>query len=276
MRLQTVLLATLSLCTLAACGGGGSTASQVSVTHTDTSSTSLSITSTSSTQRSSENQPTRDDAVVIQEAKTFELPFFLNDSESLYINNQKVEGAYDFSKQPDGLNEMSYSIKNGDSSVKESGKLYIYNQQYSLVQSHVWNEEAGSNNLHKVGDIVGLQTTTLPESGTFTYTGKAFDGTGDQGDLSYTVNFNEKIGSGSITGLSRFGRIALQQGNITSGAVGFHKNSNDKIISGAAKSEILPVLGNYRIGFFGHHAEEIAGFVKFNEHLNEIGFAGKR
>uniref|UniRef100_UPI0037096445 factor H binding protein domain-containing protein n=1 Tax=Acinetobacter parvus TaxID=134533 RepID=UPI0037096445 len=128
-----------------------------------------------------------------------------------------------------------------------------------------------------------MKTTVdaIPNLGTATYTGKAFNGayidttTIDrsgmfpsisttsklaEGTLNYNVNFTDRLGSGSINGLGN--TISLEQGSITGTGI-----NSSAVQTGNT--------GTYSLDFYGKKAEEIAGKVIFND-KDTVGFGGTR
>lgn len=162
----------------------------------------------------------------------------------------------------------------------------VYNQKYSVILADYEIEQTYNNN---TGSLVypefsdskietrGLKTepANLPQEGSATYSGKAFDGTfyhpaqepttpptqvdEHLGNLSYTVNFTNKTGSGKITG---FGPdVELKEGKISGTG-----------ISADAQHGRAP--GKYSLDFFGKNAEEIGGKVTLGG--DYFGFGGTR
>ncbi len=167
----------------------------------------------------------------------------------------------------------------------------VYNQPYSVVLGNYsgdirYNNQTGAifnDDRDTSITIKGLKTAAaaIPTLGSATYTGKAFNGTYKtetnidysgsfpsittskkikEGTLNYKVNFNERNGSGSITGLGD--TVNLNQGSI----------SDTGIISSAQQGF---KNGSYLLDFYGKKAEEIAGKVVFDG-KDTIGFGGTR
>ena len=167
----------------------------------------------------------------------------------------------------------------------------VYNQPYSVVLGNYsgdlsYNNKTGaliSDDRTSNIKIQGLKTTVdaIPTLGTATYTGKAFNGayidttTIDysgmipsisttsklaEGTLDYNINFTDRLGSGSITGLGN--TISLEQGSISGTG-----------ITSTAKQ--LTNTGTYSLDFYGKKAEEVAGKVIFNG-KDTVGFGGTR
>lgn len=161
----------------------------------------------------------------------------------------------------------------------------VYNQPYSVVLGNYsgnirYNNQTGAifnDNRDTSITVKGLKTASeaIPTLGNATYTGKAFNGTYQysfdwktyqssqeikEGTLSYNVNFTNRTGSGSITGLGD--TVNLKQGTISGTG-----------ISAIAQQGYRN--GSYSLDFFGKKAEEIAGKVIFDG-KDTIGFGGTR
>ena len=153
-----------------------------------------------------------------------------------------------------------------------------YNQDYSVVvgkgktvKTNSWGQDPEIESTFAIEKVAGYATPdkAVPTTGSAEYQGKAFSKEGS-GDLNYTVNFDKRTGSGSITDIAETGRIDLAEGKLGKVSVG------DKTVTGisAAASAKNGSKGTYRLGLFGKAAEEIAGSAKLPE--SEIGFGGKR
>nr|WP_323127634.1 Slam-dependent surface lipoprotein [Acinetobacter rathckeae] len=154
-----------------------------------------------------------------------------------------------------------------------------YQQNYSVVLG-IYTGDLNNDTNRKVSvgrtgemSILGIKTDSnaLPTLGTATYNGKAFQDIPEkiggawtsnvnEGTLSYNVNFTERTGSGSITGLGN--AITLEKGAI----------SGTDISSTVKQADLT---GNYSLGFYGKHAEEVAGKIVFTNN-DSIGFGGTR
>ena len=148
----------------------------------------------------------------------------------------------------------------------------VYNQPYSVVIGEYTSKQDGYS-FSESSDITvqGLKTkkTAIPTLGKATYSGKAFTrdgnylqtgGLGNEGTLSYDVNFENRTGAGSITGLGD--TVELQQGTISGTGISAIAQQGYK-------------KGNYLLDFYGKKAEEIAGKVIFDG-KDTIGFGGTR
>lgn len=163
----------------------------------------------------------------------------------------------------------------------------VYNQKYSVILADYEIEQSYNNNTGSLEnldfsnpkiEIKGLKTepAKIPQEGTATYSGKAFDGIFQQpaqepftpptqvdehlGNLSYTVNFTNKTGSGTITGFGP--NVELKEGKISGSR-----------ISADAQHGREP--GKYSLDFFGKDAEEIGGKVTLGG-ADYFGFGGTR
>ncbi|QNS16105.1 factor H binding protein domain-containing protein [Mannheimia bovis] len=160
----------------------------------------------------------------------------------------------------------------------------VYNQPYSVVIADYSGYVAYNNQTGKIFSddrissihVRGLKTAeeAIPNEGTATYSGKAFNGTirSDydwetgftdkviEGKVTYNVDFNNRIGSGEITGLGD--DVILEQGAI----------SGTGITSSARQSYRS---GQYSLDFYGPEAQEIGGKVIL-EGKDTIGFGGTR
>ncbi len=156
----------------------------------------------------------------------------------------------------------------------------VYNQPYSIVLGEYLSEAKTNRNGFITSQsmtpnitIKGLLTKAneIPTLGTATYSGKAFisdknpllastQGLYEEGLLSYDVNFKNRTGAGSITGLGD--TVELQQGAISGTG-----------INSTAQQDFRN--GNYLLDFYGKKAEEIAGKVIFDG-KDTIGFGGTR
>ncbi|MDK4527704.1 factor H binding family protein [Kingella kingae] len=120
---------------------------------------------------------------------------------------------------------------------------------------------------------VSIEQAALPATGSYTYTGKAFTATDNDGVLNYTINFDKKSGSGSITGIDKTGEITLKEGRI-----GTYTHGTKTSTAGIGETQATTAngtAGTYTLGIFGANAEEVAGTVNFKG-LEHVGFGGKR
>ena len=182
-------------------------------------------------------------------------------------------------------------LKTGDV-VTTDGVFRVYQQPYSIVVGNYTTGLQLNDNPRKawadadadflITDILGLATTQEAVDALniqATYRGEAFTAK-DRGELVYQGDFKARNGSGEITGLDQFGRIALEKGNIAA-MPEWLDMKNVVGISAAATSEKQGKAG-YTLMFAGSKAEEISGMVQANPEWQRkrdegiIGFGGKR
>lgn len=293
MKTQMKLsLLAFSLAGLVACSSGGSG----SADSTPNTATPASQTNSGQplSQSSGNNSPTIPNTTAplspnlaqqIKEQKVVEL-YVSEINEKPTKNTQFLMLNTDFGTKPIELDNFpryqvvkeNYTNKylNGDNEPEEkNGYVRVYNQTYSgivgdrtLNYTTQYNQHSSSEHSYQIYDIVGVHTTKeqLPNNQA-TYKGVAFDDNEQGGKITYHVDFANKIGSGEITGLEKYGTISLHQGSIRNltnedqeWAV-VYKDNNQGIKS-AATSEKMDNVSGYELLFFGPNAEEISGFVK--------------
>ncbi len=161
--------------------------------------------------------------------------------------------AVDLSRYQNGLTTVHANTSSG------SGKIKIYQQPYSVVIGN-------GIGAFEIDDYIGLKTesSAIPSSGKAHYTGVAFS-KDQNGALSYLVNFDNRTGQGTISGIDNAGEIRLHSGSISGTGISANVTSD------------YAGNGHYELGFFGPKAEEIAGKVEgLNVGVGEVGFGGTR
>lgn len=188
------------------------------------------------------------------------------------------------------ISEDIYGVTETDKdyTVKKVQRKMLYNQKYSATIADYYVQETYDKNSGNLADFntvmanirtQGLKTqvANLPKEGSATYSGKAFHGLVNttlpqsegsnsskevkaSGNMSYTVNFAYKTGSGKIIGLGD--QIILERGEISGAG-----------ISSTAKQD--NISGSYSLEFFGKEAEEIGGKVSFDQ-KDSLSFGGSR
>ena len=190
------------------------------------------------------------------------------------------------------ISEDIYGVTETDKdyTVKKVQRKMLYNQKYSATIADYYVQETYDKNSGNLADFdtvmanirtQGLKTqvANLPKEGSATYSGKAFhslvnttlpksEGSNSSkevkasGNMSYTVNFADKTGSGKIIGLGD--QIILEKGEISGSG-----------ISSKATTKLDNTPGSYSLDFFGKEAEEIGGKVSFDQ-KDSISFGGSR
>lgn len=162
--------------------------------------------------------------------------------------------------------EKDYYYSDGNGYI-EGRAQELYNQKYSVVffdtnwtYKNLWEngQYVSQNTLEHTVTTKGSKPDALPNMGKATYTGVAFDrnfANDDGGKLIYTVNFDDRTGSGRVENQFGIG-YELTQGNIS---------TENTISSKAIKKEnaFSNKEGLYSLEFFGPQAEEIGGKMEF-------------
>ena len=95
-------------------------------------------------------------------------------------------------------------------------------------------------------------------------TGSAFD-KNNIGRLIYNVDFGAKTGQGYVDGLTQYGRVTLNRGEIKEGRLRTVEIRDGGQVSGTATAAKGASL-NYVMQFFGNQAEEVAGYAANKTH----------
>ncbi|MCS4534099.1 factor H binding family protein [Neisseria montereyensis] len=213
------------------------------------------------------------------------------------LDNASAGSAYNAAAYTINLDGKSYKVSDLASDkvtdiVNQEGNETVraYRQQFSIIAGRFSSEKIGGENLKDdpemttevaemknpmaVGLVNGEVTKTVPTSGKYAYNGAAFSES-ETGKLTYNVDFDKRVGSGSVTGLASSGKIDLLEASIKNTSF---VNEDDTLVTtqgieGHSNSEKLG-QGDYRVHFFGQNAEEIGGAVI--QKNGAIGIAGKR
>lgn len=216
---------------------------------------------------------------------------FHTDAYSVLIGDKLYQsGDIDLSSLGNGLRsyntvEKASKTANGKTyHAERHGRIMLYQQPNSVVVgTQIFGGHAdtqdGDRQLIDAEDLSiefakGNTTKVLPKAGSFTYSGRAFS-QNSEGNLRYTVDFGKRMGQGTITSDGEMGNITLNAYPIASGT--YHNFGKSTLtgfgVRGTAYSQKYG-KGEYTLGFFGDHAEEIAGVV--SNHVGDIGFGGHR
>lgn len=182
----------------------------------------------------------------------------------------------------DRVSDFDYVKKinvNGQLIELERGDFLVYKQSHSIVAATLAKQKTNPSDGARseafdfhVNEIQGQDIAfgNLPKLGQINYKGIAFNGDDRSGRLSYTVDFEKKQGSGSISGMHSGYNVELAKTDIQ--AMG-----NGSGLSGKAMKDGVE-KGSYELKLFGSKAEEIAGKAKINDgsKTQEIGLAGKK
>lgn len=255
----------------------------------------------------SENQDKQDTAFTEEKVRDMDV----------YINGEKYEGkdGDEYAVKPLGLQSQTVEIYGQDKDQNYySEKSWVYEQPYSVVAGYFTQtiqngkkDEVGKFDIG-LSDIQGLATekAQLPTAGAFDYEGKAFGGSSakldsaleeHQGKFKYRIDFDKRKGSGSIEGLSEYGRIDLKEADIGILKVNNDESSYEMVSDepaldphpgyysfyGVGKGEAASEHGGlkyYSLGIFGPEANEVAGVVGTsgdqNNFARDVGFGGQK
>ncbi|WKS99339.1 transferrin-binding protein-like solute binding protein [Gallibacterium salpingitidis] len=174
---------------------------------------------------------------------------------------------------PQDLNNGLYkrpaiSMTSGDSGDGiMAGDYYIYKQTFSTIYAYNWlaGSESGKNKtastLPRGGSFRisyfdnNKLTTDIPDKGQATYRGESFNAD-NKGKLEYTVDFNQRTGSGRIYDqANHLPDISLDSGNINGSNIRSTASINEE------------QAGIYQVSFYGDQAQEIAGEVYIDREL---------
>lgn len=189
--------------------------------------------------------------------------------------NGKSADDIELGKLPLGLSNHTVdyqgSVKGSNQPLNIKETLRIYHQPNSVViadRLQDFDFDGKSQKGFPIFRVQGNYTKTLPTAVTFNYVGKSFD-QDSEGSFNYAIDFGNKTGKGSLTLDGK--TTALGQANIVSGAA---KDGSDAkyAIEGIASGAYE---GRYGVGIFGDNAQEIAGFVGFNNGT-AIGLSGNK
>ena len=206
---------------------------------------------------------------------------------TIKINGQFVgaNANYKVSELPNGLTVATLEVDTVDESdqskLNYQTDIYIYQQPYSVVYGNYLVSSTNPTDMPHLkkleySNVVGLRTEHIPAAGKATYKGDAFYNK-QTGTLKYDIDFTSKTGSGEITGFDQFGKISLLSDQISADV----KLKDDTFGAGIVGEVIFEkglehLNGNYQLGLFGPHAEEIAGGLwNINGDVNII-FGGQR
>ena len=175
-----------------------------------------------------------------------------------------------------------------------SSDLRLYHLPYSMafgIYSYDVDEDGTLDNRNI--EYGGIPTASLPANNTYTYRGTAFN-KDEKGNVEYNITFkpnNKGFGEGKTTGMTSYGDIVLNKGNIE--ATNHITNLSETApaltqfgISGQATFK-GDQSGHYALGIYGPVAEEIAGevttpreYIRDTENngkdKDSIGFAAQR
>lgn len=162
-----------------------------------------------------------------------------------------------------GFNDQPYT-KTLNKQKKSEGHLRSYQGLHSFAANLY-------HNLGSEGFYSGIPVKHMPEHGTALYVGTVFDRSTQNGEFSYTIDFDKKIGKGELQS-GQHGKFSLNEAKL----------QGNKLEGGATGTGENWV---YNAGLYGENAEELSGVLKqinktgetingYQFDQNHIGFMG--
>ena len=180
------------------------------------------------------------------------------------INFTSTLSRGNFTDIPNGFSSRTgtFTISSG----KNSKSWPVIVRSYQNFRSGVVATYETSSNEYMDISFYGVNTpaASIPKTGKATYTGTAFD-KNNIGRLIYNVDFGAKTGQGYVDGLTQYGRVTLNRGEIKEGRLRTVEIRDGGQVSGTATATKGASL-NYVMQFFGNQAEEVAGYAANKTH----------
>ena len=185
---------------------------------------------------------------------------------------------------PFGFNESKghlSTVTNDGKSASEEVTIRSYRGHYASVlettrPNTVFSEELNPKSINGFSSDLIAPTDFLPMNAIYTYKGKAFNSVpANDADLTYTIDYGKRRGSGEIAAASGHGKITLEEAPIRYYSDLIGVTSGYGVKDGVAKEA---ATGVYRLGIAGDNAEEITGYADYSSQPaeNSINFIGTR
>ena len=173
------------------------------------------------------------------------------------------------------------TVTNDGKSASEEVTIRSYRGHYASVletnkPNTVFSEELSPNSINGFRSDLFSPTDFLPTNAIYTYKGKAFNSVpANDADLTYTIDYGKRRGSGEIAAASGHGKITLEEAPIRYYSELIAGVSGYGVKDGVAKEA---ATGVYRLGIAGDNAEEIIGHAGYGQQPadNTINFVGSR
>lgn len=184
---------------------------------------------------------------------------------------EKVDGTYTGQAL---VYNLPYSLMAGYLPLDFKGKYTVDGKQLTTAEL----KKEGYISIFTVDRIAGYGTKDIARLPTATYQGKAFAQNGntisDAGVLSYTIDFANKKGQGSIQSLPG-GNWDLKEAPLTDHKDSFLKGANYTIRGDAMRGSEKHL---YNLGLYGPEAEGIMGVIHEKDRNGEaiVGFGGEK
>lgn len=194
---------------------------------------------------------------------------FVVDGHSLYAHMRTGDGALahvDARTVPQGFADRSVTGSVNGVMSRQNVRSYQGFRSGVMVLS---NDTDGARFVAPFGYETPL--AQLPAAGKATYRGMAFN-RHEQGDVRYHVDFAKRTGHGEITGLSRYGTIALHDAAYASHWDALNQKTDYRNMGEASAANGQKL--RYSTTFYGDKAEELLGELVGSHDV--IGFHGVR
>ena len=185
---------------------------------------------------------------------------------------------------PFGFNESKghlSTVTNDGKQASEDVTIRSYRGHYASVlettrPNTVFSEELNPKSINGFSSDLIAPTDFLPMNAIYTYKGKAFNSVpANDADLTYTIDYGKRRGSGEIAAAGEHGKITLEEAPIRYYSELIAGVSGYGIKDGVAKDA---TTGAYNLGIAGDNAEEIIGHAGYGQQPadNTINFVGSR
>ena len=187
---------------------------------------------------------------------------------------------FDLTAVPLGFKTLTAENKyTGSNNAEYKSDVTLRSYRGFYAGALAYGKDSRANPLDSDSTPYYSPTVTLPNSGTAIYAGKVFnDRAANDADLTYTINFGQKKGSGKIAAANGRPELTLQEKTITQFASPFGKTHG--VDKGGVRSANGNITGSYNLYIAGPNAEEIVGDLNYgpsgNKHETEQVFYGKR
>lgn len=195
------------------------------------------------------------------------------------VRGEKKE-TVDLTAVPLGFKTLTAENKyTGDNGAEYKSDVTLRSYRGFYASALAYGKDSRANPLDDDAGYYYSPTVTLPNSGTAIYAGKVFnDHAANDADLTYTINFGQKKGSGTVAAANGRPELTLQEKAITQFASPFGKTHG--VDDGDVRNADGKITGSYNLSIAGPNAEEIVGGLNYgpsgNTHETEQLFYGKR
>ena len=173
------------------------------------------------------------------------------------------------------------TVTNDGKQASEDVTIRSYRGHYASVlettrPNTVFSEELSPKSINGFSSDLIAPTDFLPMNVIYTYKGKAFNSVpANDADLTYTIDYGNRRGSGEIAAASGHGKITLEEAPIRYYSDLIGVTSGYGVKDGVAKDA---TTGAYSLGIAGDNAEEIIGHAGYGQQPadNTINFVGSR